>query len=109
MRIECMWCAKPHPMDGKGLITQAERESGEVRHSLCDEAQERLEGDLQSVSEQAEAEERQALLRYVDTPLPETDEAGIDTRVIRAERNLYWLSGAVAVVALITSILALVL
>lgn len=102
VRRECVWCDSHHEMDGGGPITQEDRDAGRVVTGLCPEAKDRVATELDAIPQLSEEQERLALLRYADAPLPEElDEAGIVRSVIPSEKVLVWVIVAtIAVVAL---------
>lgn len=101
MRRECSWCRPPHPIDGEGPISQAERLEG-VSHGFCETAKaialKQLDAAAEPAPTSAATLELEALLRRTDEPLPEVeqDEAGIALSALPAERAIrYLIYGAV--------------
>jgi len=96
MRRECVWCEPHHPVDGKGEITQAERDAG-VKHTICEVQRKRaLEELAKHVQDEPDTQEleRLDLLRRADEPLPEaveTDKAGVATSALSGEYAIRWL------------------
>lgn len=97
-RLECVWCTPNHPLDGRGPITQEERQAG-VSSGMCPEGARRARETLEDLPplQPAEDLERAQLQRYIGAPDdPEMDEAGVHRSAQGPEWRLYWTVGLVS-------------